>query len=758
MLQRSEQSLYEQMDRLNQKQAESSSDPDDNGPKITLSESVLHDLRTYSVSLLSQMHSMKESLQTIMDTNSFMQMTVNRCIDYAKASKGIKLLPKLETIDLWETLELPLGRIRSVQDRIKVVLSNDRKQSDREICSHVITDKQWLQENLLCLLSNAVKYTVEGDVTLSVTVEYGENKKTLPPSKSFVTGRHRSRSKCAGNDMCHSNGKMSQASKRDCKGPFSLVSRFFRNVRVSPLNPSPSDGALHRLNAMIGWRVSGRRSHGSEASSSEESNKQLGLSNSSSSIFRTLHRSIRSAISGDGGISNKVRPMDSPRMTLIPLYLRFEVEDSGFGIPPEMITKLFRPFKQTQRLAGGTGLGLYSLAKRIEAIHGQYGVKTRKDGKSGSVFWFSIPYLPDESSSAINPSQDDCNSNTGNIVQNEIGSTLQSLQDRHCSLLKQSLILDSENTISISASAQSYSSEQQMSSKIAIALSKSLARSMSNSLTRPHVALAVQPLVTSLRSVNDRDSSCDQRTENEDHLHVIPCHLPLEIASTIVDSSSVPVNISKRDSSPDLPCPLTGDEDEFPPEEKSRSRYSSHSDSTGQQRSIHSGTTSISTNNVNTTINACKVLSRLNILVVDDSMAILKMVSLVLKKSSHKVITADNGLNAVKAVEEHWRDHGSVFDVILMDLQMPIMDGVEATKRLREMEKLSINEAGGSFPKQTIVGFSANSDYETTKVALNAGIDAFMTKPFKMETFTKIVFDLLSSSNSNSNSNHIRKK
>lgn len=58
---------------------------------------------------------------------------------------------------------------------------------------------------------------------------------------------------------------------------------------------------------------------------------------------------------------------------------------------------LFSPFKQTQRLAGGTGLGLYSLAKRLEALNGRYGVAKRRDGRQGSLFWFSIPYRPDNS-------------------------------------------------------------------------------------------------------------------------------------------------------------------------------------------------------------------------------------------------------------------------------------------------------------------------------------------------------------------------
>ena len=43
----------------------------------------------------------------------------------------------------------------------------------------------------------------------------------------------------------------------------------------------------------------------------------------------------------------------------------------------------------------GTGLGLYSLLKRMEALKGSCGMRQRSDGKEGSVFWFCFPYRPD---------------------------------------------------------------------------------------------------------------------------------------------------------------------------------------------------------------------------------------------------------------------------------------------------------------------------------------------------------------------------
>jgi hypothetical protein len=85
---------------------------------------------------------------------------------------------------------------------------------------------------------------------------------------------------------------------------------------------------------------------------------------------------------------------------VISKFILIEVEDSGIGIPSDKRHCLFHPFGQAQQRAGGTGLGLYSLSKRVEAIGGHCGMCNPRDGSHGSRFWFSIPYVPDASSSA----------------------------------------------------------------------------------------------------------------------------------------------------------------------------------------------------------------------------------------------------------------------------------------------------------------------------------------------------------------------
>jgi CheY-like chemotaxis protein len=144
-----------------------------------------------------------------------------------------------------------------------------------------------------------------------------------------------------------------------------------------------------------------------------------------------------------------------------------------------------------------------------------------------------------------------------------------------------------------------------------------------------------------------------------------------------------------------------------------------------------------------------------SILLVDDSPTMLKMAAMLLRRLGHTVKTAENGAVAVKLYEQSLSSvplegqqatrRVSSFDMILMDLQMPVMDGLEATRRIRTIEQRSVdlitqdkvqvidNIDGSHRPQQMIVvGISANSDEDTMSFAKLAGFDLFLPKPFDL--------------------------
>jgi len=111
------------------------------------------------------------------------------------------------------------------------------------------------------------------------------------------------------------------------------------------------------------------------------------------------------------------------------------------------------------------------------------------------------------------------------------------------------------------------------------------------------------------------------------------------------------------------------------------------------------------------------------------------------------VTLADNGEVGIQkffqslqlpAPEDNDQTIHTTIDVIVMDLQMPIMDGLEATRRIRAWE-----EANYPNTRQIIIGMSANSDAETMDEAFIAGIDDFLPKPFHIDVFNECMQKIL---------------
>ncbi|NOR68380.1 MAG: response regulator, partial [Methylomarinum sp.] len=106
----------------------------------------------------------------------------------------------------------------------------------------------------------------------------------------------------------------------------------------------------------------------------------------------------------------------------------------------------------------------------------------------------------------------------------------------------------------------------------------------------------------------------------------------------------------------------------------------------------------------------------LTILVAEDNPINQKLAYALLTKHGHQVVIANNGLEAVKEFQKH------SFDLILMDFQMPELDGLEATQQIRSLEQKSHQHI-------PIIAMTANALKEDRERALSAGMDDYISKP-----------------------------
>jgi CheY-like chemotaxis protein len=112
--------------------------------------------------------------------------------------------------------------------------------------------------------------------------------------------------------------------------------------------------------------------------------------------------------------------------------------------------------------------------------------------------------------------------------------------------------------------------------------------------------------------------------------------------------------------------------------------------------------------------------SPLRILLAEDSLVNQRLAVRLLEREGHTVVVANNGLEAVHALENE------DFDVVLMDVQMPIMNGFEATAAIREKEK-----DGGKHVR--IIALTAHALKGYREQCLSAGMDGYLTKPIRPE-------------------------
>lgn len=128
-----------------------------------------------------------------------------------------------------------------------------------------------------------------------------------------------------------------------------------------------------------------------------------------------------------------------------------------------------------------------------------------------------------------------------------------------------------------------------------------------------------------------------------------------------------------------------------------------------------------------------KVIGPLNFLVAEDVVMNQKLVKGLLTSRGHGITIVENGKQAIEACQSNR------FDIVLMDIEMPVMDGIAAAREIRRLEKLT----GKRIP---IVALSGHEDAGKRRECIEAGMDYFLVKPIKLAKLEEYLSTIVSKS------------
>jgi CheY-like chemotaxis protein len=118
------------------------------------------------------------------------------------------------------------------------------------------------------------------------------------------------------------------------------------------------------------------------------------------------------------------------------------------------------------------------------------------------------------------------------------------------------------------------------------------------------------------------------------------------------------------------------------------------------------------------------------ILVAEDNAINQRIVSYHLQKMGFEVDLAGDGQEALE------KYHQKQYDLIILDIQMPVMDGYKVARTIREEEKINLR-------KSAIIALTANAMKGDRELYLNAGMDGYVSKPFTFETLQEAINNVL---------------
>ena len=349
--------------------------------------------------------------------------------------------------------------------------------------------------------------------------------------------------------------------------------------------------------------------------------------------------------------------------------LRFAVRDTGIGIPEDKLGRLFGKFSQvdasTTRAYGGTGLGLAISKQLTELMGGEIGVETVA-GK-GSEFWFT----------ALLTKQPCCDP-----------SAVPELAD-----LREARVL--------------IVGDHPVNREILMILLKSWGARPAEAVDGP----------SALQSLDEAQAARDPFA-----VAILDTRMPVMDGESLSHAIKSNLNLNKTGL---VLCEFLGQmgNDQALKENGFAATLTKpvrREDLLKVVSDVISGRKIASSKPISTLGSEMgHGLTHARILLAEDNLTNQQVAMGILKKLGFRAEVAVNGAEAVKALETFH------YDLVLMDMQMPVMDGLEATRAIRHPQSRVLN------PKVTIVAITANAMRGDREKCLQAGMDDYLTKPIE---------------------------
>jgi len=362
------------------------------------------------------------------------------------------------------------------------------------------------------------------------------------------------------------------------------------------------------------------------------------------------------------------------------IKLRFSVTDTGIGIPDDRFNRLFRSFSQvdssTTRQFGGTGLGLAISKQLVELMNGDIGVES-EFGK-GSNFWFTALLRRDPETTL--PPRAKIFQSFRFLIFTPPDSNNHELQLQPVGEVVKEHLLSLECKLDL---ANSYTTlndllqQARRDRKPYSTIMVDLSRVPKNYTLKNKLASSLEPeFIIGLAPMQEIEASNNYDTIIPAPIKRALFYEQLGVCLGLINSINDPL-------------------------QKIRSSEAR--------------------------LNLDGRLKKLSILIVDDNHVNIRIGSKMLAKIGYHSNSAGNGVEALKALAEKY------YDIVFMDIQMPVMDGYEATRQIRNRLASTLN------PEVIIIAMTAHALKRDRDRCLEAGMDDFLTKPVRLKELNEIM-------------------